>query len=283
MFRNEYEIRIWSMRQSGCHAIANWIRGLFSGHVVYLNNKKFTNVEFFKPEQDKYAQKECLVIGFENRNIKVLAEESLNFSFFVGDSKNIFNIVMLRDIFNMVASNITATWHSNKEVYHNALLSSFVQAKDDNIENWEYYANQITRRDYFRLLTTGLDLWRMYALEYLNLTNFLDKKISLSFNEWFKSRKYRNSIAKKLGVVNKDVNVNKIAKWTSKPLSRFDYMKNNEFCNNAQELKVLERWKHLEDNPIYCNIFRKNKDVVRLNKRIFGNVIDENLLNEKLN
>ena len=80
-----------------------------------------------------------------------------------------------------------------------------------------------------------VDLWKQIAREFLGHTNYLGDKVLCIYDLWFTSEKYRKSMSKKLGVEWDDSGLNTI---TRHGLSHF------ERKEVAQDLKVLERWKH---------------------------------------
>ena len=53
--------------------------------------------------------------------------------------------------------------------------------------------------------------------------------------------------------------------------SAFDSLE--DYDGRAQEMKVLERWKYFKNNKIYWDLFKNYPKAVRLNKKIFGNIL----------
>ena len=82
---------------------------------------------------------------------------------------------------------------------------------------------------------TRVDLWKQIAREFLGHTNYLGDKVLCIYDLWFTSEEYRKSMSKDLGVEWDDQGLNTITHHGFSHFERKRY---------AQDLKVLERWKH---------------------------------------
>ena len=80
-----------------------------------------------------------------------------------------------------------------------------------------------------------LHLWKQIAREFLNHTNYLGDKVLCIYDLWFTSEEYRKSRSKDLVVEWNDRGLNTIIHHGFSHFERKRY---------AQDLKVLERWKH---------------------------------------
>ena len=80
-----------------------------------------------------------------------------------------------------------------------------------------------------------VDLWKQISREFLGYTNYLGDKVLCIYDLWFTSEEYRKSMSKDLGV-----------EWDDSGLNRITYHGFSHFERKiyAQDLKVLERWKH---------------------------------------
>jgi len=85
------------------------------------------------------------------------------------------------------------------------------------------------------LSESRVDLWKQIAREFLGYTNYLGDKVLCIYDLWFTSEKYRKSMSKKLGVEWDDSGLNTITRHGQSHFERKEV---------AQDLKVLERWKH---------------------------------------
>lgn len=186
-YRNETEIVFHSLGRSGSHAIINWIASMFKEPVYFFNNcplgdpyrarvrywrriskrptekffVKFPHLKHNKIERDRCRNisKHCLMYSYEHEDIKTLknGEFIQDRNFILGESRNRYNVLILRDIFNWFASCLKIR------------------------EEWSL---------------KFLGLWQIYAEEFLGKTNYLkEKKICISFNKWFIDEDYRIGIA----------------------------------------------------------------------------------------
>lgn len=113
------------------------------------------------------ADKSCLVQTYEDQPldiVKLVDQQD------IGDSKNVFNVLILRDVRNMIASRIE----------HN---------------------NIFTRID-----NDVVSLWKKYAYEYLGESDILgERKILINYDRWVDSKLYREKISKKLNMPFSDI------------------------------------------------------------------------------
>lgn len=279
IYKNKYELRVWGIRRSGNHAVSNWICNLFNDPVHLFNNCKIkeksleggmfgVGIRFntilndiicrrevyrgkTREEVLDVDNKECLLYSFESKDIKWADVMKYD----LGPSKYKFDIIIMRDIYNLLASSLNA---NGREPL--SLLDKFKNNKDaDEIsfDTWRKWNKDI------------MDMYISYAKEFLGETNHLTfPKICISYNDWFKSVKYREKIAKKMGLKNRDRTINVVAAVSNKPGS-FDGFK---YDGNTKDMKVLERWKVLKDNSIYQSFIDKNKEAIELSNRIFGKI-----------
>ena len=264
---NNIEIRIVGLRRSGNHAIINWLASHYNRKICFLNDvkpitnpfltfKKNTiifNKDFYKEfnidkeKCGKFSKKKCLMYSYEDESLKNIFHKNFkkNHDKFVGKSKKIYNIIILRDPFNMFASRFALNYHSRKKNF----------LKEFKIR----------------------ELWKSYAREYLGETDYLGKnKITINYNLWFSNNNYRRSIENKLGLKPNDEKIREILNFGNG--SSFDGMK---FNGDANKMKVLERWKILANDEIYKFIL-KDKQLIKYSNKIFGKIPEtENIIKKE--
>lgn len=293
MYDNEYEIRVFGIKHSGQHAIINWIATLFDEPVYFFNNcgwnhdpyrtsrtrgvRKGTPIEniFVALPKLKGAEEEivdklkrtpkkCLMYSYENvyidrvnRKRKPATPEGI-----VGKSGKVFDVLMLRDIFNLVASTMK---------YTGRVFNEKDRAGDDEYLSQFDYKNYLYREK----LKKKFDL---AALEFLGKSNHLrEKGICISFNDWFLSKGYRECIAAKFGLPNNELSINIVAGVGNRG-SRFDDF---EYDGRAKKMNILGRWEYFKNNKAFWNLMREWNDSVVLSNEVFGEIpgVEEYLKN----
>jgi hypothetical protein len=186
-------------------------------------------------EQIRNVHKHCLIIGFQDFNIARL-EDGRDFLWerqrTVGETLKLFNILVLRDPFNMLASR----W------YKPGLVP---QLKDDS---------------------EVLDMWEIYAEEYLGITNFLESKIPFNYNLWFSSLDYRKQLSAQFGLSFTDAGLNVVPKSTGGHGSSFD---KTSYDGRGNQMKVLERWKICQHEKRFGESFKERHKLANLYRKIF--------------
>ena len=284
VYDNEYEIRVFGIKHSGQHAIINWIATLFDEPVYFFNNcgwysdpyrtrrtkgirkgtpiegifvgvPKLSDIDEEGLNQLKKMPKKCLMYSYENvyvdriyRDRKPATPPGI-----VGSSAKVFDVVMLRDIFNLAASTFK---------YTGRVFNEKDRAGDDEYLSEFDYKNHLYREK----LRTKFNL---IALEFLRRSSHLrHDRICISFNDWFLSKGYRECTANKFGLLNNEISV-KVVAGVGNRGSRWDDF---EYDGRAQEMSILERWKHFEDNKVYWDLMREWEDSVKLSNEIFGEI-----------
>ena len=150
--------------------------------------KFFVNIPRFKfsseVEINKFrnVHKLCLLYSYERRDINRLENEDFvhNRSFTVGESRNLYNVLILRDIFNWIASIFLASGKGFE-----LKLDQYPKYNISKNKDWEKHAAAIPKQNYIAA-QKFIKLWKLYAEEFLGETNYLkEKKICISFNQWF--------------------------------------------------------------------------------------------------
>ncbi|WP_026733304.1 hypothetical protein [Fischerella sp. PCC 9605] len=254
-FRNNNLFTLFALRRSGHHAVMVWLAYHFNLPIFVLNNvtpykdpyltSRFHNgwdkqsewlVHMGDIEQIRNVHKDCLIIGFQDFNITdledgrdVLWERQRT----VGESLKVFNVLVIRDPFNMLVSR----WYKPGPV---------PKLIDDS---------------------EILDLWEIYAEEYLGLTNILKNKIPVNYNLWFSSIDYRKQLSAQFGLDFTDAGLNVVPKSTAGHGSSFD---GTSYDGKGNEMKVLERWKFCQQNQRFHEAFRERHKLANLYRKIFN-------------
>lgn len=257
---NRSIIRVLALRRSGHHAVLNWVRLHQEGRHVLLNDCRpgknpFSHcsvansiVKGFWGEHHyldwdaeaagRHAKKGTLIYNFEDQDLRDPrfsldggAEEN-----WLGECGDRADLLILRDPFNLFASKLR--WARGRHLA-------------PSIES----------------LGSLPDLWKIYAREFLGETAHLSDTVTISYNEWFISREYRDDLGRRLGFVNRDGGLQEIARWG--PSTWGDSFDGLRHDGAAQAMKVLERWREYRDDPFYASMFR-DPDVAYLSGQIFG-------------
>lgn len=88
---------------------------------------------------------------------------------------------------------------------------------------------------------------------YIDNVQKSEKKIL--YNEWFKSREYRNSLADRLGFINNDTGINDVTNFGKG--SSFD---KKNYNGRARDMDVLNRWKKCVEMPLYKDLVIQHYD-----------------------
>jgi len=182
---------------------------------------------------------DCLIYSYGDFPLDKIASDRFDYNhdLYLGKSAIRYDILIIRDPFNILASRLKT---SSKVLY---FLSVNAQNK------------------------TMVDLWIDYAKEYLGETNYLKyNKICINYNQWFTDIDYRQQIAEKLQLEFSDTGIYKVAGQGGG--SSFE---GKQFNGKALSMDVLNRWQKLADNPRYQELFI-NKKIFEYSEQIFGHI-----------
>ncbi|MEO0827496.1 MAG: hypothetical protein AAFY67_17975 [Cyanobacteria bacterium J06642_9] len=253
---NQKELRILGLRRSGNHAIAEWIKAQENGSVEQLNNlevrcnpyrHKYHRILDFYPEHTNWAIKhymplargnfvelDCLMLGYEDHALTSITDPLFErmHDVYLGKSNQRFDIIIMRDPFNLFASR---------------LKSGMIDVKSGK--------------------STAVELWIQYAREFLNETNYLKhNKICLNYNHWFTDLEYRKALADQIGNEFTDAGMDRVAHLGGG--SSFD---GQNMDGAGRKMAVNDRWKQFVDHPDYRKIFQ-NQQLLDYSKKIFGDI-----------
>lgn len=163
--RNEVEIRIYAAQRSGHHGVIAWILGHFNGDVLHLNN-----VSHESRDENAYGPgtsdfRDCYLLNVENADLETAPAkiEGNAWDTYAGPSRQVRDMLVLRDPYNCLASHIKLFGH------------------------W--------------MTPEKLAIWKQHALEYLGRTTYLPKDtIKVSYNSWFMDQRYREAVSASLGL-----------------------------------------------------------------------------------
>lgn len=277
---NQKEIRVIGLRRSGNHAIINWIEKQQPGMVVHLNNIRVNEnpylclyeslchdspyyqwsakqvlrqplyqgrAELLKKESlGDFIKKDCLICSYEDYSPKKV----FNSYFFkthdihFGKSDQVYDVLILRDPFNLLASRLK-----------NNMLE---------VKSWKGWKSL-------------MDMWILYAKEYLGQTKYLKaNKICVNYNQWFSDINYRKHLADKLNLEFTDTGFNDVSVFGGG--SSFERRK---FHGKAENMDILNRWKQFVDDSSYRTLF--SEEVFEYSERIFGHIPGTESLRTKRN
>lgn len=254
---NQKEIRIAGLRRTGNHAILSWIQAQEKeqnkGEVYHLNNVmanenpyryKYQNLCYHFPqhqwaiEQFKHQKtgnlthRYCLIYSYEDYALEEVFSHKFEqkHDLYLGKTKDRYDLLIIRDPFNLLASRLKNDFLSVKSRHFN-----FVE------------------------------LWIDYAKEYLGETNYLQhNKVCLNYNLWVSNIDYRQEIASKLKIKFTDAGINKVHGCGGG--SSFD---GRELDGQANKMDVNNRWKHYLEDPVYRQLIN-NEQILEYSHRIFG-------------
>lgn len=260
---NDIVLRVFALRRSGHHAILNWIRhqlpvrhwllndcdmgaNPFDGAVLSssLVQGRWHEHRVFYLDREKagrHVYKGALIYNFEEPDLSrvpvvmPIADEQA----WIGASQRRHDVLMLRDPFNQLASKL----------------------------KWAYGDVERPSKPSLDEVEAARDLWKMHAREFLGETSYLTDRVTLSYNDWFLDRSYRDRKADELGFVNRDVGLDEVARWG--PTLSKDSFDGLRYDGRAQEMKVLERWRRFEADAFYRTLV-DDGELHDLSHRIFG-------------
>lgn len=264
---NQREVRVLGLQRTGNHAVINWIYRQTPEFKCYLNFveiganpfatfQKRGTIREFEPEFHSrintitarmgwLKDKETLIYSYEDES---LADAFANPRFersrrrWLGDSAARYDVLILRDPYNLFASRL------KKE-------------RDFRRNRYSLHCPQERR--------ALINLWKSYAKEFLGDSSVIatENKVPISYNRWFTDREYRRRLAERLGLEFTDDGASQVL-----PIgggSSFDRIEKNA---EASKMKVLERWRHFQDDPVFTSIFKNDDELTSLSQRIFGDI-----------
>ncbi|MDC0834928.1 hypothetical protein POG22_18245 [Geitlerinema sp. CS-897] len=252
---NEIEICFHGMARSGNHAAIDWIIGMSPHPVDYWNNVANCPKKIF------FRKKQILLRSHENRSLSEMSQNFLEKEHdnYFGKSRKRFNVLLLRDPFNLFASRLKQVWNQGLD----ELKTGFVMGHPS------YQYGQSTPSEFVKV-------WKEHAREFLGITSYLSQpKVLINYNRWVTDRDYRIKIASDLELSYQEETLQKVVgkegKGTGSSFDRF------EFAKKASKMKVFERWKAMQNNANYRSLF-EDTEVWDLSQQIFGEIAGTEVL-----
>lgn len=257
---NDCEIRIVALRRSGHHAVINWVLHQINGRYAFLNDcragtnpfvscrrsssryraplSQHNHMWWWQEAAGRHSKRDFLLYNYEDQTPEEVGtvEAEANRERWVGRSLRRFDMLIMRDPYNLLASKLRWAYG---ERYQPSLDSLFA-----------------TR-----------EAWKAHCREYLGETAFLPDRLNVSYNAWFTDRGYRKALADTLGVRWTDRGMQEVARWG--PTVWGDSFDGLKYDGRAAEMKVLDRWRAYAEDPTFLRLV-DDEELVTLSERVFG-------------
>jgi hypothetical protein len=257
-FINQNECRIVGMARSGNHAIINWLLSQVQGRYCFLNcvepktnpflsarplgngqpyQVNYAEFDLACEQQGHFSRKAYLLYSYEDCFLGMVDHERFHTQHdaFLGPSQRQFDILILRDPFNLFASRTQSGFYDAAEPPRKLVT-----------------------------LKTAIRIWKQHAKTFLGDRRYLRRRrIPISYNRWTQDPAYRREIAETLGLAFTDAGFERVVNVGGG--SSFD---GTQFDRQADRMGVLDRWQHCADNPTYRAIF--DEEMVALSEQLFG-------------
>ncbi len=213
----------------GKHDVKNY----FVDHKFDFENSERLKSDFYKADFSKVVDK---IYNIEDLTIREFDQRKM--WDFEGMGKNSKTVVILRDPFNFIAS----------------CLQRLVNPPDPGATD---VGVELPRR---------MRDWKEHARQVLDGSETTHETEFISFNEWFSSEEYRQSICENFDLIFTDFGINKVMNFGSG--SSFDRQK---FDGSAQKMGVLKRYEAWKDHSAFKQLV--DDEVEYYAKEIFGVVL----------
>lgn len=260
---NQKEIRVVGLKRSGNHAIINWIAKQQEGHIKHLNNlmpgrnpyrflyEHYPKLNLAREVRGQFSQKDCLIYSYENCQLYEVVDREFEWKhdIYLGKSQERYDVLILRDPFNMLASELHRQAKQSKG--QGEIINYYFKGKGKNkIQNVDI-----------------IELWISYAKEYLRETQYLNQnKVTINYNLWATNVDYRKEIAEQLKLTFSDRGIQEVRRYGGG--SSFEGLERD---GQATTMDVLNRWKTLADDPDYRRLM-DNPAAFEYSERIFGHI-----------
>ena len=240
---NQKEIRFIGLRRSGNHAVLHWIRAQ-EPNAKFLNNVSvetspfrhyhlhFPHKGFHDEAWGTFKPKECFIYSYEDHSLAeiVNSKTEKRHDLYIGKTQNRYDILVLRDPFNLLASR---------------LRKGYLDVKTEGI--------------------TLIEMWIEHAKEYVGETSYLtNKKVTINYNQWFLDKGYRQEIAVALDVEFSDSGLDYVSSYGGG--SSFD---EQGLSGSAQTMNVTNRWQSFANDERFLALIR-NEELLHYSDQIFG-------------
>ena len=254
---NRYEMCIVGLKRSGNHAVINWIGQQFPGEKVYFLNSCrprenpyntkhsqesaetiiFNGYRIDRQKQ-RFENKDCLLYSYEDRSLADVHNQDAEngHDLWVGKTFKRYDILLLRDPFNLIASYLQRDLSQGKR-------RGALQARYEKLKS----------------------VWIEYAHEFIGMSNYLKhNKTVISFNSWSEDQSYRRKLADRLGLDFTDAGADEVVAVGGG--SSFD---GQHFDGAARKMELATRWARFKSDTLYRNLV-SDEVLIRLSRKIFG-------------
>ncbi|MEM6256649.1 MAG: hypothetical protein AAF821_27415 [Cyanobacteria bacterium P01_D01_bin.156] len=246
---NDIEICFHGMARSGNHAVIDWIINMSPNPVDYWNNVAKCPRKLF------FRQKKILLRSHENRSLAEINDNFLekNHDNYFGRSRKRFNILLIRDPFNLFASRLKQVRNQGFKESTTGFLMGHPKYKYGQSKPSEF-----------------VGVWKEHAREFLGITSYLNHpKVLVNYNKWVTDRNHRMKCASDLNLPYQEKTISRVVGQDGAGAgSSFDKY---DFSGRASDMKVFERWKAMRNDPYYRTLF-EDFEVWDLSKKIFGDI-----------
>jgi len=250
--------KLFGVVRSGNHAITYWIFHMIKNKVLYAN---------------------CCY-AFENPFTTYVKEKN-------DFPKKITNTNKKKWLKQLKKHNNIFISYENFDIYHDDIFNIVDWDRIGCMNMFKRELNIVVIRDHFNVLSsilkllgqreceikTKMELWKKYALAYINKKH---NYFYVNYNSWCKNKKYRKSIANMLNLKFNDLGYFYVARNGGG--SSFD---KRRFNHKANEMKILERWEYYINDSFYKK-YALDKECVDLSKKIFFDTINVNYITKCL-
>lgn len=255
---NRKVIRVLALPRSGHHAVISWIIYQHGEKYCFLNNPVVEENPFLTAREvgsdlageGRLSGVDMAILRARRKDLMIYNREGFPLergaaigwaeapNRHIGKSGNRTTVLILRDAFNFLAS----------------------------VMRWSRGTRHQPDR---RAIANLVEQWKDHAREYLGETTFLREKVKINYNLWFSEEDYRKQLAEEIGFRFKPGGTKGVPKVG--PVVWGDTFDGMRFDGRAQEMKVMERWKHFEEDPFYRELFL-DSEVAELSEKIFGHI-----------
>lgn len=263
---NKNELRIAGMSRSGNHSIINWILQQLQGRFCFLNcaepktnpfgtarplfqdktyKVNYPDFDFSAERKGNFSKKDYLIYSYEDCFLSMLNKSIFEqeHDLWVGPSRRRMDILILRDPFNLFASRKKSGLFKREKEKKNKPVTPL----------------------------TALRIWKQHAREAIGEKSYLPhQRIYINYNSWASDYQYRKKVAKSLNLNFNDNGIHEVSKVAGG--SSFDGVR---YATNANNMKVLERWKHYINDPDYLKLF--DEETIDLSNQLFNHIPDKRL------
>jgi len=262
-----------ALKRSGQHGVVNWLAQQIDGDVLHMNNC-IHGWDNERLEPMAYANavhytwnKEGLSHSVRNFafdwKIDIVLNRKLQQEFAYTDFSNVKNFIYNIEDFNL-------------KVWDEKRFSAFRQLNPCKKiviirDPYNFVASCLQRKidppddgamDVADHLLERMKLWKQHAIAALNDKSYY----TIKFNDWFSSSEYRQKICEDLNLTFTDNGLKKVMAFGSG--SSFDREK---FDQNAQMMKVLERWKQYPNQKKLMSYI--DSETKEISTQLFGSVV----------